>query len=62
MKRPSARARLVAGEPTGVTRWYFGGRSAPRVDSWPAWLRGPYSGVKTVRVHADGTIEPVTSI
>ncbi len=49
---------LAAGEPLEVPRWSFGGHSIPREGSWPAWL-GPYSAVKSVRVHADDTIEPV---
>lgn len=50
--------RLAAGEPLEVSRWYFGGRSIPREDSWPAWLRDHFGGVKTIRVNADDTVEP----
>lgn len=50
--------RLAAGEPFEVSRWRFGGRSVPRADSWPAWLQ-PGSDVRSVRVFADDTIEPV---
>ena len=49
--------RLAAGEPLEVPRWYFGGRSIPRQDEWPAWLRDHFGGVRSVRVHADDTIE-----
>jgi hypothetical protein len=48
--------RLTAGEPYTVDRRCFGGRSAPREDGWPAWLRD--LGVRSVRVFADDTIEP----
>jgi hypothetical protein len=51
-------ARLAAGAPFEVPRWYFGGHSIPRDDSWPAWLRSPYSNVKRVRVFPDDTIAP----
>lgn len=49
---------FAAGEPLEVPRGTFGGHSIPREGSWPAWL-GPYSAVKSVRVYADDTIEPV---
>ena len=44
--------RLAVGEPFEVPRWYFGGRSIPRQDGWPAWLRDHFGGV-----HADDTID-----
>jgi hypothetical protein len=47
--------RLAAGEPYVVSRLCFGGRSIPREDGWPAWLRD--RDIKSVRVHADDTIE-----
>jgi hypothetical protein len=50
--------RLASGEPFELPRWYFGGHSIPRQDSWPAWLR-PGSSVRSVRVFPDDTIEPV---
>ncbi len=50
--------RLAVGEPFELPRWYFGGRSIPRDDSWPVWLR-PCSDVKTVRVFADDRVLPV---
>lgn len=50
--------RLAAGEPLEVARSIFGGHSIPRQDSWPAWLRDHFGGVKTVRVHPDDTVEP----
>jgi hypothetical protein len=49
--------RIAAGEPFEVQRWYFGGHSIPRQDSWPAWLR-PGSDVRTVRVFSDDTVAP----
>lgn len=52
-------AAIAAGEPLVVPRWYFGGHSIPREDSWPSWLRDHFGGVKSVRVNADDTIEPV---
>ena len=51
--------RLAAGEPLEVPRWYFGGHSIPRDDSWPAWLRDHFGGVRSVRVFVDDTIEAV---
>lgn len=51
--------RLAAGEPLEVPRWYFGGHSIPRDDSWPAWLRDNFGGVRSVRVFVDDTIEAV---
>ena len=50
------RARVSAGDPFVTDRHRLGGRSFPRDDSWPDWLRD--SSVRSVRVLADDTIEP----
>ena len=49
--------RLAVGEPIVVPRWKFGGRSVPRDDSWPAWLRD--RDVKTIRVFSDDRVVPI---
>lgn len=55
----SRAAKLAAGEPFTTSRRRFGGRTLPRSDDWPEWLRSPYGSVDQVRVYADDTVEPV---
>lgn len=45
-------------EPYVVSRLLFGGRSVPRKNGWPAWLRDRSDrSAKSVRVFPDETIE-----